>query len=69
MPWLPVYTDRDDVAQLVAWLNAEEVIAFILPDGPDPEVWAMPSALARIRQGGEHAGADHKAREFFRQYL
>lgn len=34
MPWLPLYTDTSDVAQLVAWLNAEQAIAFILPDGP-----------------------------------
>jgi hypothetical protein len=34
MPWLPLYIDADDLTQLVAWLNNEEVIAFIVPDGP-----------------------------------
>lgn len=34
MPWLQLYTDKADLAQLVAWLDAEEVIAFIVPDGP-----------------------------------
>jgi len=34
MPWLPLYIDRDDLAELVDWLNGEKVIAFILSDGP-----------------------------------
>jgi len=33
MPWFPIYADREDFEFLIDWLNNEDDIAFIVPNG------------------------------------
>jgi hypothetical protein len=68
MPWLPLYMDEEDAASLLAIVNADPEVAFIVSDGPrkwiarptltSPTIgrhclWHCPSgALPLLREGG-----------------
>jgi len=34
MPWLPIYADQVDFANILDWLNATDQLAFLLSEGP-----------------------------------
>ena len=46
MPWLPLYMDDQDTADLLSWLNDETHIAFIIPDGA--KRWKAVSTVATL---------------------
>jgi hypothetical protein len=69
MPWLPLYIDEIDAADLSGDLNFDPEIAFIIPDGPGRWVarravercadgrfclWHMPSGPLPLFRGAEH---------------
>lgn len=49
MPWLPMYLTPDDAAELLAFLNSETVVAFIVADGP--RRWRAVTTLAEAADG------------------
>jgi hypothetical protein len=46
MPWLPIYADEEDFQVIHDWLNQNDEIAFIVPDGPSR--WRAVYTVARM---------------------
>ncbi len=49
MPWLPLYLNKADLAQVFAWLNEEAEVAFIVSDGL--RRWRAVKAMAEVSDG------------------
>lgn len=49
MGWFPVFVDEVDAPQLLDWLNREEDIAFILPEGP--KRWKAVHTVPGLKDG------------------
>jgi hypothetical protein len=49
MPWLPMYADENDLEALLAWLNDEQEIAFIVSNGH--KKWIARKSLEKMEQG------------------
>ena len=46
MPWLPLYATPADLDMVIQWLNEDDEIAFVMPDGP--ERWIARKAISCI---------------------
>lgn len=49
MPWLPLYADRTDIAEILSVLNEDENIGFIVADGP--KRWKAVSSVGSMPDG------------------
>ncbi len=50
MPWLALYADQSDIQTILAWLNMDDEIAFIVPHGP--HAWIAERSVAALEPGG-----------------